>query len=321
MGDHKGIPHAADRLLAAIDRVGSPVCVGIDPVLERLPVALRPAGRSPEHGAAAIRAFSLGVLDAVAEVVPCVKLQSACFERFGSHGVEALGQVLEEARHRNLQVILDAKRGDISLSAQHYASAVFGDEPGGPAPDWVTVNSYFGADGIRPFLRPGTGVFALVRTSNPGGDVVQGSRLADGRSVAELVAGLVASIGGDYLGTGGYSALGAVVGATRPDEAGALRALMPNQILLVPGFGAQGGDADSVRPCFAADGRGAIVSAGRSVIYAFEPDQPDWIDAITAAAMALADQVAAVTANPRGTYTPGCEPRSSPSALEGEKQL
>ncbi len=296
MGDNRGVPHAADRLLAAIDRVGSPVCVGIDPVLERLPVAMRPADRSPKGSAAAIRAFSLGVLDAVSEVVPCVKLQSACFERYGSHGVEALRQVIDESRHRSLQVILDAKRGDISLSAEHYASAVFGHEPGGTAPDWVTVNSYFGADGIRPFLRPGTGVFALVRTSNPGGDAVQGGRLADGRSVAELVAGLVASIGRDCVGAGGYSALGAVVGATRPDEAAALRALMPQQILLVPGFGAQGGDADSVRSCFAADGRGAIVSASRSVIYRFEPDQPDWTAAVAAAAAAFAEAMAAVTA-------------------------
>lgn len=296
MGDNRGVPHAADRLLAAIDRVGSPVCVGIDPVLERLPAALRPADRSPKGGAAAIRAFSLGVLDAVSGVVPCVKFQSACFERFGSYGVEALGQVIDEAGQRSLEVILDAKRGDISLSAEHYASAVFGDEPGpgGPGPDWVTVNSYFGADGIRPFLKPGAGVFALVRTSNPGGDAVQGVRLADGRSVAEAVAGLVASIGRDYLGDGGYSALGAVVGATRPDEAGALRAIMPQQILLVPGFGAQGGDVDSVRPCFAADGRGAIVSAGRSVIYAFETGQPDWTSAVAAAAAAFAQQVAAV---------------------------
>ena len=104
---------------------------------------MQPADRSSKGIAAAIRAFSLGVLDAVATAVPCVKFQSACFERYGSYGVEALRQVIDEARQRSLQVILDAKRGDISLSAEHYASAVFGDEPGGPGPDWVTVNSYF----------------------------------------------------------------------------------------------------------------------------------------------------------------------------------
>ena len=123
MGDRT---HAADRLLAAIDRVGSPVCVGIDPVLERLPVALRPAGRSSKRSAAAIRAFSLGVLDAVATAVPCVKFQSACFERFGQEGVGVLESSIAAAKDAGLEVLLDAKRGDIGISAEHYARAVFG---------------------------------------------------------------------------------------------------------------------------------------------------------------------------------------------------
>lgn len=295
--------HPADRLCAAIARAGSPVCVGIDPVLDRLPAALQPARRDDRAASQAIASFSLGVMDAVTPHTACVKLQSACFERFGPAGVEALRRVIDEARERGLQVILDAKRGDIGLTAEHYAAAVFGDDPGENTPgtpDWVTINSYFGEDGIRPFLRPGCGAFALVRTSNPGGDAVQGARLADGRSVAELVAGAIASIGDSYLGvtgaTGasGYSALGAVVAATRPDEAAALREIMPRQILLVPGFGAQGGDARTVRCCFAADGRGAIVSASRSVIYAFDAGETHWQRAVADAAAAFAGQVAAV---------------------------
>ncbi len=296
--------HPADRLCAAIARVGSPVCVGIDPVLQRLPAALQPARRDDRAAAQAIESFSLGVMDAVTPHVACVKLQSACFERFGPRGVEALRRVIDEAGHRGLQVILDAKRGDIGLTAEHYAGAIFGDAPGdGPGenragiPDWVTINSYFGEDGIRPFLRPNYGAFALVRTSNPGGDAVQGARLADGRSVAELVAGVIARIGDGYLGVmgaGGYSALGAVVAATRPDETAALREIMPRQILLVPGFGAQGGDAETVRCCFATDGRGAIVSASRSVIYAFDSGEPHWHRAVADAAAAFARQVAMV---------------------------
>ena len=295
--------HPADRLCAAIARAGSPVCVGIDPVLERLPASLQPAGRDFRAAAQAIESFSLGVMDAVMPHAACVKLQSACFERFGPRGVEALRRVIDEAGHRGLQVILDAKRGDIGLTAEHYAGAIFGDVPGentAGTPDWVTINSYFGEDGIRPFLRPGCGAFALVRTSNPGGDAVQGARLADGRSVAELVAGMIARIGDSYLGVmgvmgaDGYSALGAVVAATRPDETAALREIMPRQILLVPGFGAQGGDAETVRCCFAADGRGAIVSASRSVIYAFDPGEPHWHRAVADAAAEFARQVAAV---------------------------
>ncbi len=296
--------HPADRLCAAIARAGSPVCVGIDPVLERLPASLQPARRDDRAASQAIESFSLGVMDAVTPHAACVKLQSACFERFGPRGVEALRRVIDEAGRRGLQVILDAKRGDIGLTAEHYAGAIFGDAPGdvpgenrAGTPDWVTINSYFGEDGIRPFLRPACGAFALVRTSNPGGDIVQGARLADGRSVAELVAGMIARIGESYLGVmgaGGYSALGAVVAATRPDEAAALREIMPRQILLVPGFGAQGGDAETVRCCFAPDGRGAIVSASRSVIYAFDPGVPHWHRAVADAAAAFARQVAAV---------------------------
>ncbi len=261
--DNADREHAADRLLAAIERAGSPVCVGIDPVVQRLPAAWRPVDCNADACVAAIRSFSIGVLDAVAPHVACVKLQSACFERYGVPGVEALQAVAAAARERNLQVVLDAKRGDISVSAEHYAHAVFGEpgtRPAGTA-DWLTINSYFGADGIRPFLRPGHGVFALVRTSNPGGDRVQAARLEDGRTVAEHVAAMVAEVGADSLGAGGYSALGAVVAATKPDEAAALRAMMPQQVFLVPGFGAQGGDAESVRPCFATDGRGGRARA------------------------------------------------------------
>lgn len=297
--------HPADRLCAAIARVGSPVCVGIDPVLDRLPASLQPARRDFRAASQAIASFSLGVMDAVTPHTACVKLQSACFERFGPPGVEALRRVIDEAGRRGLQVILDAKRGDIGVTAEHYAGAIFGDAPGNApgntpgelapgTPDWVTINSYFGEDGIRPFLRPACGAFALVRTSNPGGDAVQCARLADGRSVAELVAGMIASIGDNYVGPGGYSALGAVVAATRPDETAALRDIMPRQILLVPGFGAQGGDAETVRNCFAPDGRGAIVSASRSVIYAFDPGDPQWQRAVADAAAAFAQQVAEV---------------------------
>ena len=295
--DNAGGEHAADRLLAAIERVGSPVCVGIDPVVQRLPAALGPVDCDADACAAAIRSFSIGVLDAVAPHAACVKLQSACFERYGASGVEALHAVAAAARERDLQVVLDAKRGDISVSAEHYAHAAFGGEPGSQRPgtaDWLTINSYFGVDGIRPFLQPGHGLFALVRTSNPGGDRIQAARLDDGRTVAELVAAMVAEVGAGFVGAGGYSAVGAIVAATRPDEAAALRALMPQQIFLVPGFGAQGGDAESVRPCFAADGRGAIVTASRSVIYAFLPDQPDWKSAVGNAAAAFAEQIAKV---------------------------
>ncbi len=283
--------HAADRLLAAVKRVGSPVCVGIDPVVERLPEILRPAAPDAASAAAAITTFGRGVLQAVTGRVGCVKFQSACFERYGHRGVQGLEHLIGEARRHELQVILDAKRGDIGISAGHYAAAAF-DGEAACTPDWITINSYLGADGITPFLRPGVGAFALVRTSNDSGDAVQAARLQDGRTVAELVAQTIAAIGDASIGRCGYSALGAVVGATKASEAAALRALMPRQIFLVPGFGAQGAGPDDIRPCFAADGRGAIVTASRSVIYAFDPGDQDWSSAVADAAETLARQVA-----------------------------
>jgi orotidine-5'-phosphate decarboxylase len=289
--DNAGGDHAADRLVAAVDRAGSPVCVGIDPVLERLPAALRPEGPAVTQAVEALVAFATGVLDAIAGHVGCVKLQAACFERYGHHGVEAMERVIGAARQRGFLVILDAKRGDVSVSAEHYAAAAFEPAPGAAGPDWITVNSYLGDDAIEPFLRPGAGVFALVRTSNPGGDAVQARRLADGRTVAEAVAGMVAELGQRSVGRCGLSALGAVVGATRPAEMAGLRALMPRQIFLVPGYGAQGGGAADVKPCFLEGGRGAIVAASRSVIYAFDPAAAEWKGAVADAARRFADEV------------------------------
>lgn len=286
--------HAADTLLEAVDRLAAPACVGIDPVLARLPESLRPGDDSAASAARAIRTFTLEVLDAVAACVPCVKLQSACFERYGQAGIKVLEECIAAARERGLQIILDAKRGDIGISAEHYAAAVFGDQAGdadAARPDWVTVNSYLGEDGIRPFLGEGRGAFALVRTSNPGGDAVQAQRLADGRTVAESVAEMVASIGEAFVGARGYSNLGAVVAATRAEDAARLRRLMPRQIFLVPGFGAQGGSVEDVLPCFDADGRGAIITASRSVIYAFTDGAGAWKKPIAEAAERFADEL------------------------------
>ena len=279
--------HPADRLFASIDAAGAPVCVGLDPVVEKLPAALRPAA-GDAAAAAAIEAFSTGVIDAVAGVVPAVKVQAACFERHGPDGVAALARVLAHAgRTAGLEVILDFKRGDIGISAEHYAASARGAFGAG----WTTVSAYLGTDSLLPFLAPGHGAFALVRTSNPSGDALQGLRLADGRTVAESVADLVATTGSAHLGACGFSALGAVVGATKRSDAAALRERMPQQVFLVPGFGAQGGGVDDVLPCFRADGRGALVTASRSVIYAFGPGEPDWRSAVRRAAEELRSQI------------------------------
>ncbi len=283
--------HPADRLLNAARAKRAPVCVGLDPVWARLPSSLR----ATEGRAAALREFSYAVIDAVAPSVPCVKVQAACFERWRGPGVVALFDVLAYARQAKLVVILDAKRGDIGVSARHYAAMAFGDPDGDPrtsrAADWLTVNAYLGPETVAPYREAGGGVFVLVRTSNPDSDAVQSHPLADGRTVAEMMADAAAGIDED-TGTCGYAAVGAVVGATKGGDLETLRDRMPRQIFLVPGFGAQGGGVDDVLPCFDADGGGAIITASRSVIYAFDEDDDDgWRDSIGAAAADFATQL------------------------------
>lgn len=291
--------HFSDRLLNAIGRKGSPVCVGIDPVHERLPGELRRRIDGPRSALAAISEYCSTVLDAVADAVPAVKFQSACFERYRDEGVETLYSLIADANDLGLMVILDAKRGDIGISADHYAAGIFEpwvdrDElaPRLAVPDAVTINGYLGGDGIEPFCRGGRGAFVLVRTSNPGGDAIQQARLESGLSVAEHVGSVVDGLAREHMGTLGYSDLGAVVGATKRDEIASLRSLMPRCIFLVPGYGAQGGGAEDVQACFNQDGRGAIITASRSVIYAYEKDdsQP-WADAVAEAAQVFAGEI------------------------------
>ena len=273
--------HPADRLLDAIDLIGSPVCVGLDPVVEKLPHSLRSLS-----AIAAISAFSIGVVKALKGIVPCVKVQSACYERFGPDGMRVLAETITAAGEAGLVTILDGKRGDIGISAEHYSSAMY--EQYGA--DWSTVNAYLGMDGVTPFLAHG-GAFALVRTSNPGSDALQSIQTVHGISIAESVAKLVAETGKSSVGVRGFSSLGAVVGATKAREAASLRTLMPQQIFLVPGFGAQGGTVEDVRPCFHQDGRGAIVTASRSVIFATSDNPADWISPIQRAAESFAEEI------------------------------
>lgn len=303
MTSEKTEAHPADRLMAAIEKKRSPVCVGIDPVFDKLPPAAIEAGRKLTPGdkgkagiaAAASGAFAQCVVSAVAPHVPCVKFQSACFERYGWCGVDWLHTCVKAARSLRLEVILDAKRGDIGVTAEHYAATAFAEdsmESAGAQADWLTINSYLGEDGITPFLKhEGHGAFALVRTSNPGGDAIQNLELKDGRTVSHAVAEIIARIGSGQVGKRGYSSLGAVVGATKKQDAAKLRQIMPQQVFLVPGYGAQGGGVDDVLPCFKPDGTGAIVTASRSVIYAFDPKDPKWHESVGEAAAKLADEV------------------------------
>jgi orotidine-5'-phosphate decarboxylase len=283
-----------DRLVAAIDRVGSPVCVGLDPVLESLPDTVRARHHEP---LAAIAEFGREILTATSGVVPAVKFQSACYERYGSAGVAVLEEHIHKAAGMGLFVVLDAKRGDIGTTSAHYAASA--KRAGAHA---ITVNAYLGQSGLTPFLDAGLAIFCLVRTSNPDSDTIQGQRLADGRTVGELLADSVATLGAASRGERGLSNVGAVVGATKSAEATSLRARMPDQVLLIPGYGAQGGTADDirgmVRPTRSRERigeSGVLVTASRSVIYAKPSDASEtWNAAVTRAARQFANEVASV---------------------------
>lgn len=278
----------ADRLAGALEARGTVACVGIDPVLEKLPTACREGGRAGD-AASALEAFSLGVVRAVAGVAPVVKFQSACFERYGGGGVAALERSMAAAREAGLVVILDAKRGDIGVTAEHYAAAAFGHAH----TDALTVNAYLGPDTVEPYLTGAAGadkgVFVLVRTSNPGSDAVQSLKLKDGRTVAEMMADVVTTLGMARRGRCGLSDVGAVVGATKPADAKAMRARMPDAVFLVPGYGAQGGGVEEVRPLVRGGAKGpadagVLVTASRSVIYAFKAEDAGWEKSVRGAA-------------------------------------
>jgi orotidine-5'-phosphate decarboxylase len=238
--------------------------------------------------------FCRGVLRACDGLAAAVKFQSACFERYGAEGVSLLTGLAAEAARMGYAVILDAKRGDIGITAEHYAAAA--KATGAHA---ITVNGYLGPRTIEPYLAAGLGVFVLVRTSNPDSDVMQSPRLQDGRSVAEMMADQVGILGEQYVGRHGYSDVGAVVGATKAEDGSALRARMPRQVFLVPGYGAQGGTAADIRALM--DGRieyggGVLVTASRSVIYAFDAADAAWEKGVKRAAMKFADEIRAVVA-------------------------
>ncbi len=229
------------------------------------------------------------MVGAVAGLVPALKFQSACYERYGGAGVGVLGAEMHAARERGLVVILDGKRGDIGLSAEHYAAAarLLG-------ADAVTVNAYLGPATVEPYLSAGLGVFILVRTSNPDSDAVQSPRLADGRSVAEMMADHVAALGAARIGAGGMSDVGAVVGATKAADGRALRVRMPRQFFLVPGYGAQGGTAEDIRALRDERGGGVLVTASRSVIYPAAAPGEAWDTAVRRGAAAFADELRAI---------------------------
>ncbi len=273
--------HFADRLMAAVEQKKTPLVVGIDPVYESLPAEIREHrlmndSDDTEAAADALYAFGLKVLKVVAPHVPAVKINAAFFERYHWDGVEAYMNLVQEAQALGLLVIGDVKRGDIGNTSLQYAQASLADAPGADmnGPDAITISPYMGLDSVQPFLdvamKENKGLFVLVRTSNKSSADIQEFRSADGTPLYMHVASLVEKWGAQSIGSRGYSAMGAVVGATNGQQLAELRAAMPHAIFLVPGLGAQGGTAQDAAMAFKADKTGAVINASRSIIFAYK---------------------------------------------------
>ena len=262
-----------DRLAEAVRSVGAPIGLGLDPHLDRLPGFLRKAyeGERGEDffsaAAEAVVAFNLMALDAAEGRVAAAKPQFAFYEQLGSAGWAALEATCEMARERGLLIIGDAKRGDISSTGAAYARGIL--DPEGPLGcDSITLSPWMGSDTLDPFLpycrEQGKGVFALVRTTNPGSAFLQrhGSPAA-----AEMLCGELAALGRETAGESGLSAIGAVVGAMAAAEAQELRSLLPQAWFLVPGMGAQGASAGQALAGRRSDGLGSLVVSSRSLLF------------------------------------------------------
>src|SRR5512132_1733048 len=256
----------ADRVAEAVERKRSQLVVGLDPRPDLLPVELKgDAHLGRAQAADACARFCRGLVDAVAPYVVAVKPQVAFFEALGADGIRALEDVCAYSRAAGLQVIADAKRGDIGSTARAYAAAYLESTEGrAPLADAVTVNPYLGRDSLDPFLaacrRDGAGLFCVVKTSNAGGAEVQDLVLSDGRRVWQHVAELVDDWAEDFVGERGLSSVGAVIGATHPRAVGEARRLLPQAILLLPGVGAQGATPADVARAFTSGPASALVS-------------------------------------------------------------
>ncbi len=316
----------ADRLQECIDEMDNPTCLGLDPMLSYLPESLlQKYNRRQEEGIhLALSNFCGALILSVADIVPAIKPQIAYFEQYGLGGLRALKSIIDLAKAQGMLVILDAKRNDIGSTAAAYSRAYLNNaelgrgEPDNSKPytkewteaflaaDALTVNGYLGSDGIEPFLEQcrahDKGIFVLCRTSNPSAGDLQDLKLTDGRLVYEAMADLIATWGEDLVGISGISSVGAVVGATWPAQATALRRRMPRSFFLIPGFGAQGGTAADAVAGFDRNGRAGIVNASRSLMLAWKKhgrDHDDFARACREEALAMRDSLRTALAEHR----------------------
>ncbi len=277
-----------DRLIEKIVKMQNPTVVGLDPKLEYIPEYIKAKkfdkyGKSFKGAAKAILSFNKGIIDEIYDIVPAIKPQAAYYEMYGWEGVKTLAKTIAYAQEKGMYVITDGKRNDIGATMTAYAAAhlgvtdLDGVELEAFGSDALTVNGYLGTDGIAPLLdlcrQKDKAIFVLVKTSNQSSGELQDRKLDDGRSVYEIMGEMCERWGGEAMGKLGYSSVGAVVGATYPEQLAELRKALPNTFFLVPGYGAQGGGARGVANAFDSNGLGAIVNSSRAVMLAYRKEQ------------------------------------------------
>ena len=277
-----------NKLVEKIQKMNAPIVVGLDPMMKYVPSQIKTAafnefGETLEGAAEAIWQYNKGIVDAIYDLVPAVKPQVAMYEQFGIPGMIAFKKTVDYCKEKDMVVIGDIKRGDIGSTSEAYAVGHLGKVAVGSKSyygfneDFVTVNPYLGSDGVNPFTKvckeEGKGIFVLVKTSNPSSGEFQ-DRLVDGKPLYEIVGEQVAKWGSECMPTtGNYSYVGAVVGATYPEQGKILRKVMPNSFILVPGYGAQGGKGADLVHFFNEDGLGAIINSSRGIIAAHQQEK------------------------------------------------
>ena len=276
---------AFDRLIENIVKMQNPTVAGLDPKLDYVPESIKTKcfekyGKTLEGAAAALFEFNKALIDALYDIVPAVKPQAAYYEMYGWQGVKALCDTIAYAKSKGMFVITDGKRNDIGTTMEAYATAhlghtdVAGESIDAFGADALTVNGYLGTDSIKPLAKicdsDDKGIFVLVKTSNPSSGELQDMKLETNESVYEHMGRMCEGWGEDLMGKHGYSAVGAVVGATYPEQLGEMRAKLPHTFFLVPGYGAQGGGADDVKNAFDENGLGAIINSSRGIMCAWK---------------------------------------------------
>ena len=307
-----------NRLIENIKKTNAPIVAGLDPMMKFVPEYIKQEafaqhGETLEGAAEAVWQYNKGIVDAICDLVPAVKPQAAMYEQFGVPGMAVFKRTVDYCKEKGLVVIGDIKRGDIGSTSEAYAVGHLGRVTVGSRSysafdeDFVTVNPYLGSDGVKPFMKvceqEKKGIFVLVKTSNPSSGELQ-DRLVDGKPLYELVGELVAQWSAECMpGSCGYSYVGAVVGATYPEQGKLLRQVMPRSFILVPGYGAQGGKGADLVHFFNEDGLGAIINSSRGIIAAYQQEQyahfgeRGYADAARAAVLAMREDISRALAH------------------------